>query len=266
MSLVDIPIIKYENGKTTNIYDAVAQEEPLEILINDQPCHITMRLPGEEIPLILGFLFTEGVIGSIEEVLTLSHCNDVSGNRMNVHLKTSTDKDLEKFISRKSSSFTHCGTCGKDIVTNLSQSLSKIPKTVNITFPQLAEFQSKLIKGQQTFQHTGGTHAAGIFDRYGTLLALSEDIGRHNALDKSIGKVLLARKADEAKILILSSRLSYELVSKAALLNMEIVTGVSSATSLAVELAKNMEMTLIAFHRGQRGNICSCPERITLEE
>ena len=266
MSLVNIPIIKYENGKTTNIYDAVAQEEPLEIFINDQPCHIAMRLPGEEIPLTLGFLFTEGVIGSVEEVLTLSHCNDVSGNRINVQLKVSMDKGLENFFSRKTPSSTSCGTSGKDIVTGLSISLPKIPKTVNTTFPQLAEFQGRLIKGQQIFQHTGGTHAAGIFDRYGTLLALSEDIGRHNALDKSIGKVLLARKAGEAKILILSSRLSYELVSKAARLNIEVVTGVSSATSLAVELAKNMEMTLIAFHRGQRGNICSCPERVVLEE
>jgi FdhD protein len=121
------------------------------------------------------------------------------------------------------------------------------------------------MRGQQVFKDTGGTHAAGIFNREGTLLALSEDIGRHNALDKAIGKILLAHKAVEAKILILSSRLSYEMVSKAARLSIEVLTGVSSATSLAINLARSAEMTIVSFHRGQKGNIYSCPERIVFE-
>jgi FdhD protein len=152
------------------------------------------------------------------------------------------------------------------MISDLSMSLPKITQTLTITFPQLAKLQDMLMKGQQVFQNTGGTHAAAIFNRDGTLLALSEDIGRHNALDKAIGKILLARKTAEAKILILSSRLSYEMVMKAARLSIEILAGVSSATSLAIDLARSVEMTLIGFHRGQRGNIYTCPDRVILEE
>jgi len=266
MSTVDISLTKYEGDKHTSTYNPIALEEPLEIFINDRPFHMTMRLPGEEIPLSVGFLFTEGLVKSVEEILTVSHCKDVSSNRITVYLKNPINKDTEKLFSRKTPSYTSCGICGKDLISDVSLSLPKIAKTINVTVTQLAEFQDKLTKGQQIFKDTGTTHAAGIFSRDGTLLALSEDIGRHNALDKAIGKVLLARKADEAKILILSSRLSYEMVTKAARFNIEIVTGVSATTSLAVELAKSVEMTLIGFHRGQKGNIYSCPERIVLEE
>lgn len=266
MSLVDIPIIKYENGKHTRIYDAIATEEPLEIFVNNRPFHITMRLPGDEIPLAVGFLFTEGLIHSIEEVLTVSHCTDISSNRVNVYLKDHTDKDSQYFASRRAPSYSSCGICGKEMISDFSLSAQKIEKTIHVTFPHLEKLQNMLMKGQRIFHDTGGTHAAGIFDRHGTLLALSEDIGRHNALDKTIGKLLLARKTGEAKILILSSRLSYEMVIKAARINAEIITGVSSATSLAIELAKSVEMTLIGFHRGQKGNIYSCPERVLLEE
>jgi len=152
------------------------------------------------------------------------------------------------------------------MISDLSMSLPKIDKTIAITFPQLAKLQDMLMEGQQIFQNTGGTHAAGIFNKDGTLLGLSEDIGRHNALDKAIGKILLARKAAEAKIVILSSRLSYEMVTKAARLSIEVLAGISSATSLAIDLAQSVEMTLIGFHRGQRGNIYTCSERINFEE
>jgi len=265
MSIVDIPIIKYENGRHASTHDNVAAEEPLEIFINDKPFHMTMRLPGEEIPLAVGFLFTEGLINSIDEVLTVSHCKDVSSNRINIYLKVSQDNSSSPLLTRRSASYSSCGICGKDMVSDLSMSLPKIDKTIAITFPQLAKLQDMLMKDQQIFRNTGGTHAAGIFNKAGTLLGLSEDIGRHNALDKAIGKILLNRKTAEAKILILSSRLSYEMVTKAARLGIEILTGVSSATSLAINLAENVEMTLIGFHRGQQGNIYTCSERIILE-
>jgi len=266
MSVVDIPIIKYKNGKHTSTHDNVAAEEPLEIFINDTPFHMTMRLPGEEIPLAVGFLFTEGLINSIDEVLTVSHCKDVSSNRINIYLKNPGDDSSARFSSRRSASYSSCGICGKDMISDLSMSLPKIAKTITITFPQLEKLQDMLMKGQQIFQNTGGTHAAGIFNKEGTLLALSEDIGRHNALDKAIGKILLTRKTLEAKILILSSRLSYEMVTKAARLGIEIITGVSSATSLAIDLAQSVEMTLIGFLREKRGNIYTCSERIILED
>jgi FdhD protein len=266
MSIVDTFIIRYENGKHTSTHDTIAAEEPLEIFINDKPFHMTMRLPGEEIPLAVGFLFTEGLINSADEVLTVSHCKDVSGNRINIYLKKPEDDSSARLSSRRSASYSSCGICGKDMISDLSMSLPKITQTLTITFPQLAKLQDMLMKGQQVFQNTGGTHAAAIFNRDGTLLALSEDIGRHNALDKAIGKILLARKTAEAKILILSSRLSYEMVMKAARLSIEILAGVSSATSLAIDLARSVEMTLIGFHRGQRGNIYTCPDRVILEE
>lgn len=266
MSTVGLPIIKYENGKHTSTYDNIATEAPLEMFVNDKPFHVTMRLPGEEIPLAAGFLFTEGLIKSVEEILTVNHCEDVSSNRINVYLKSPINDNLKKLFSRKSPSYTSCGICGKDMILDLSMSLPKITKTSTVTFPQLATLQDMLLKGQQVFQDTGGTHAAAIFSRNGVLLALSEDIGRHNALDKAIGKILLTRKTDEAKILILSSRLSYEMVTKAARLSIEILAGVSSATSLAIDLANSVNMTLIGFHRGQRGNIYTCSECVVFED
>lgn len=265
MNVVDIPIIKYENGQHTHPHDNITIEEPLEIFINDKPFHMTMRLPGEEIPLAVGFLFTEGLINSVEEVLAVSHCQDAPSNRININMKFPTDDGSSKLLLRKSPSYTSCGICGKDMISDLSMSLPKINKTLSISFSQLEQLQDMLIKGQRIFQKTGGVHAAAIFSRDGSLLALSEDIGRHNALDKAIGKVLLERKTADAKILILSSRLSYEMVIKAARLNIEILVGMSSATSLAIDLARSFEMTLIGFYRGQRGNIYTCSERIILE-
>lgn len=266
MSVVDIPIVKYENGNHTSMYDAISVEEPLEIFINDRLFHTTMRLPGEEIPLAIGFCFTEGLINSIEEVLTISHCKDVSYNRINIYMKAPSHEMSAKFLSRKSPSYTSCGICGNDMVSDLSLSLPKINRTVTVSFSHLSSLLNILIKGQQVFQSTGGTHAAAIFNKDGLLIALSEDIGRHNALDKSIGKALLDRRVAESAIVILSSRLSYEMVTKAARLKTEILAGVSSATSLAINLSKNIDMTLIGFLRENRGNIYACPERIILED
>jgi FdhD protein len=144
-------------------------------------------------------------------------------------------------------------------------SLNKVQKTIIVRPSQAAALLDTVVRGQEIFRATGGTHAAGLFNEDQDLLALSEDVGRHNALDKTIGKLLLSRKRKEARIGILTSRLSYEMVQKAARLGLEILAGASSATSLAIELARSVDMTLIGFLRKGRGNIYTCPERVTYD-
>lgn len=266
MSIVEIPIVRYENGSHSSTRDIVAAEEPLEIFVDDKPFHTTMRLPGEEIPLAVGFLFTEGLIDSANEILTASYCGDVSTNRITIRLKSRANPDTRRNFTGTYTSYSSCGICGRDMVSDLLKTTPKITKSVTVSVSRLAEFLSTFTGNQQVYRDTGGTHGAAIFGRDGEMLAFSEDIGRHNALDKSIGKVVLARKISEAKVLILSSRLSYEMVSKAARLGIEIIAGVSSATSLAIEVAKNLNITLIGFYRRNRGNIYTCPDRVTFED
>jgi FdhD protein len=244
----------------------VPVEEPLEIFVDDEPYYVTMRLPGEELPLAAGFCFTEGVIDSLDDTLGLNYCQDISSNRINVYL-TPGRKQLvgAKLKQKRATAYSSCGICGKEIVEDIARAMEKVPRTLQVEFTMLSRMQQVVKESQEVFSTTGGTHAAGIFSARGELLAFSEDVGRHNALDKAIGKVLFSRRANEAAVVVLSSRLSYEMVQKSARLKVEIVAGPSAPTALAVDLAKSVELTVVGFLRSARCNVYSFPERISLE-
>lgn len=238
----------------------------MEIFIDNEPFHVTMRLPGDEIALAIGFCFTEQVIDSMDDLITVSHCKDISTNRINVYCKHPRNGTaLARSGQCRAPSLTSCGICGKQMISDLSISLRKVQKNITVKASRIADLQEAVFNGQEVFHGTGGTHAAGIFTKDGELLALAEDVGRHNALDKAIGKVLFARREQEAAMIALTSRLSYEMVQKAARLGVEVLAGASCATSLAIELAGSVEMTLIGFARGSQGNVYTCPERVILE-
>ncbi|OPY78835.1 MAG: formate dehydrogenase accessory protein [Syntrophorhabdus sp. PtaU1.Bin153] len=226
-----------------------------------------MRLPGDEIALAIGFCFSEQVIDSMNDLVTVGYCKDVSSNRVNIFRKDPRKGvALARSGQGRAPSLTSCGICGKQMISDLSVSLQKVQKNITVETSRIATLQEAMFNDQRVFRTTGGTHAAGIFTRNGDLLALAEDVGRHNALDKAIGKVLFAHREHEAAITVLTSRLSYEMVQKAARLGIEVLTGASGATSLAIDLARSVEMTLIGFARGAQGNIYTCPERVLLKD
>ena len=263
MNTVTIPVIRYVEGRRSAVDDAISMEEPLEIFVDDRPFHVTMRLPGEEIPLAVGLCFSEGIIESMDDLAGANYCSDVSANKIKVYLSTARKSECSMdFTSKRSVTYSSCGICGYDMIKDVHKSVGRIDRQLAVSFSTLAGLQKSIEEKQEIFRATGGTHCAGIFDGEGKLLSFSEDVGRHNALDKAIGKILLARHINEAAIVLLSSRLSYEMVQKAARLGAGILAGASTATSLAVELAKTVNLTLVGFLRGNRGNVYVCPERI----
>jgi len=241
----------------------VPEEEPLEIYVDDEPHYVTMRLPGEELPLAAGLCFTEGIIDSLDDTLGINYCQDVSSNRISVCL-TPRRKDAVGHLlkQKRATAYSSCGICGKEMVEDIASVQEKIPVTRTVEFSLLTRLQQQVKSNQQVFTATGGTHAAAIFTSEGELLAFSEDVGRHNALDKSIGKLLFGHTINEAAIVVLSSRLSYEMVQKAARVKAEIIAGASAPTALAIQLAQSVQLTLVGFLRSTRCNVYSVPERV----
>jgi FdhD protein len=266
-STSDISIIGYNGQQSSQVSDLVAVEEPLEIFINNNLFHTTMRSPGEEIPLAVGYCYTRGVIHSIDDFLSVAYCNEESGNRIDLFLPPSDKEGTGNAIKQKTSSiaYSSCGICGTDIIKDMCAAIPRKDITLTIEGSKIAYLSEILKSRQDIFPVTGGAHAAGIFDGSGNLLAFSEDVGRHNALDKAIGLLVLGRKHKEPCIVVLTSRLSYEMVQKVTRLNAEIIVGISSPTSLAVELARSVNITLIEFSRDEKGYIFTCPERVILD-
>lgn len=265
-NLSRIPVNKWLDNRRTDVDDVVPVEEPLEIFIDDQPFYVTMRSPGEELPLALGLCFSEGIIDSMKDTLSVNYCKDISTNRINVYLSPARKVQGQVRIKEKrSATYSSCGICGKELIEDICREISAIPRETTVTFSQLRKMQETLQEGQELFQATGGSHGAAVFAAAGNLLALAEDIGRHNALDKAIGKVLFAGKAAEARIAVLSSRLSYEMVQKAVRVGVEVLAGASAPTSLGIEMARASNITLIGFLRKNRCNIYSCADRVIFE-
>ena len=262
-NVLEVPVVKYSRHEKTPVSETVAMEEPLEIYIDNEPLYMTMRLPGEEIPLALGICFTDGVIHSMDDVDGANYCSDISANKINIYLSEAKRKKgplpgkQKRFIS-----YSSCGICGSDMIDDLTRSVERIEKTITVDFSRLFPMQRMMVERQVAHRSTGGTHAASIFDSEGNFLSFAEDVGRHNALDKAIGKILLEGKIREAAIVHLSSRLSYEMVMKAARLRAEILTGVSAATSLAIQVAEAIGITLVGSLRDDRGNVFTHPERL----
>lgn len=274
----EIPVIKVNALVCVNTTDELAAEEPLEIrleygITNQREVKnisVTMRTPGNDDELAVGFLYTEGIIGAIEDVQLAAHCfiacNEDRQNVIQVSLKESIIPNLQN-TDRNFYTTSSCGVCGKSSISairtvNQYQSAvddNKISATLLCTFPQL------LRNRQDIFDHTGGLHASALFSPEGELLLIREDVGRHNALDKLIGAALnegLLPLND--KVLLLSGRASFELVQKAAMAGINIIAAVGAPSTLAVQLAEEFNITLCGFLRGQRFNIYTSSQRIII--
>ena len=254
-------VTRYGNGAVFPVEDLMPVEEPLEIFLDGKPFYMTMRLPSDEIPLALGYCFSEGVIDSSDDVLLTYYCEEETGNRVYMTLAQGR-KDQTPLKERKAPAYSSCGICGKELIEEICARLQKREFSLCLPVSQIDELISTVIRHQTYFKTTGATHAAAAFDKELRLLAISEDIGRHNAIDKTLGKLLLENKVTEPAIIVTTSRISYEIVQKAARTGAEILIGISSATSLAVELANDTNLTLIGFARRNGGNIYTAVERI----
>jgi FdhD protein len=257
------------NGAVTRP-ETLVVEEPLEIRINGAAVTVTMRTPGSDIELAQGFLLTEGVIAGRDDVLTIRYCGgraDDSANTYNVLDVTLAPgvKSPDLDVTRNFYTTSSCGVCGKaslDAVRVMGRfSLGEDPATVAAT--ALKAMPGQLRAAQKVFASTGGLHAAALFDADGTMLVVREDIGRHNAVDKVIGWALEHRRIPlKSSVLLVSGRASFELTQKAVLAGIPLLAAVSAPSSLAVSLAEESGLTLVAFLREESMNVYTRADRI----
>ncbi len=236
------------------VTDEVAVEEPLEIRVDGRPLAVTMRTPGHDEELALGFLFGEGLIDAAREAGPPA---DLAANTVEVAGPLLREPGQRSFYTTSS-----CGVCGKGALEEVEVSSAPLPDGPHISRDLLASLPDGL--RQPTFERTGGLHATGLFDPQGELLIAREDVGRHNAMDKVVGRALLDGIVPlTGRVLCVSGRLSFELVQKAAVAGAPILVGVGAPSSLAVDLAGDRGMTLGGFARGGRLNVYSGAGRVT---
>ncbi len=273
-----IPIVEVSRKSFAGRLDRLATEEPLEIRllkVDDITRNwakfsiaVTMRTPGNDFELTAGFLFSEGIVKKRRDLTRISYCTDPEEkqryNVVNAYLSDEIAFSPDT-LSRHVYTSSSCGICGKGSIEQVKASCSNRPiGTFQISSELLTSLPLKLGKSQNIFSLTGGLHASGLFDMEGKLLLLREDIGRHNALDKLVGSLLMKDELPASnRILMVSGRASFELVQKAALAGIPVLAAVGAPSNLAVSLASEYGMTLIGFLRGERFNIYCGEERIS---
>ena len=248
--------------------DSLAREEPLEIRVKGESVAVTMRTPGHDEELALGFLLSEGVIAGPGDVLEVAPCQQgeaaLHGNVLNVFLAPKVRLDLAK-LKRNVYASSSCGLCGKASIESVHGHFAPLAKREPLVAAEmLLQLPAKLRAEQETFDKTGGLHAAGLFDADGELLTLREDVGRHNAVDKALGRSMLDGNFPlDDRVLMLSGRASFEILQKALAGRVPVICAVSAPSSLAVEFARESGQTLVGFLRGDTFNVYSHPERVT---
>ncbi len=238
-------------------------EEPLAIRVQGQPYAVVMRTPGDDTALAAGFALTEGLVDHPDDIAQLACCESDDTNTVTVTLTDARNRAIEGHLDRRGYiSQTSCGICGKALVDDLIQQLDPVDIEATLALPLAEKWIEELNDLQPLRRQTAASHASAIFNDKGELLIVGEDVGRHNGLDKAIGRLFLDRKLADARVAALSSRVSYELVQKAARARIPIVLGVSRPTRLAVSLAKDLNMTLATWARPNGLYIYSHPHRL----
>jgi FdhD protein len=269
------PIERFEHGVSASVAeDAIAVEEPLEIRLGQvengrlqhRPVSITMRTPGDDFELAAGFLFTEGIVQTREQVQEIHHCGKGKGatNTLRVDLVAGVTVDVKR-LERNFYTTSSCGVCGKTSIEALATGARPVspPPGFQVDARLIDELPQRLQSEQHAFRSTGGLHASALFTRTGELIGLREDVGRHNALDKLVGSRLLAGALPaNDTILFLSGRASFELLQKAVMAGIPVVCAVGAPSSLAIAAAIEFGVTLLGFVRGQRFNVYAGKERL----
>jgi FdhD protein len=261
-----------ENGKRRELVDDLATEEPLEIRLaaggETRSLAVTMRTPGNDFELAAGFLYSEGIISERDDIRGIAYCVDPAidaEQRYNiVTVELAGDMPALERLERHFTLNSSCGVCGKASIEALQVRAEPLQDETRISATLIAELPERMRSAQRIFASTGGLHACALFDALGNLLALREDVGRHNALDKIAGWALLNDRLPLREcVLLVSGRASYELVQKSITARIPIVCAVSAPSSLAVETARAFNVTLCGFVRGTKCNVYTAAERIT---
>lgn len=266
-------VVRIRNGVVSTRADTLVAEEPLEIRLNGKPLAITMRTPGDDFALAVGFLASEGVLGSASDVRAVTYCEGAAEdgtntyNVVNVQLAPGVpvpDITLERNVYTTSS----CGLCGKaslDAVRTATRFPGLADDPVRVGARLLGELPDRLRAEQKVFDRTGALHGAGLFSAAGELIDVREDVGRHNAVDKIVGRALQAGRLPlRGAVLLVSGRASFELAQKAVMAGIPVLAAVSAPSSLSVDLALESGLTLVGFLRGGDMNIYAGGERIDL--
>ncbi len=239
------PVLRCERGACRTGFHELIGEEPLLIRIDAKPYSVVMRTPGEEIFHAAGFCLGEGIADAFDDFNAIGYCKDLDPNVIDVRLKPERRAKIHDLLDRRGFvSQTSCGICGKEMLKDLYQVLTPAENGFQVELNRLIDCIHSLPEHQKYYRRTRGSHAAMLFDRRLEMISFAEDVGRHNALDKTIGKAFMNRKLPEAALLILSSRISYELVQKAARAHLPIMIGMSRPTALAAEMGRDLNMTL----------------------
>jgi len=267
-------IRRYSAGEWTESPDAVVTEEPLQLLLSGEPLAVVMRTPGADIELALGLLYAEGIIRSAQDVRGIRISAEageteaglkvdsvlVESNQVDVQLASQPRRRPERSMLASSA----CGVCGTQMIEDLRRDLAVLPPGPGFDPSRLPGLVDALRSGQGVFERTGGLHAAGLFDAEGKVGALREDVGRHNAVDKVVGRLLLDSHLPASdKLLVVSGRAGYEIVQKSIGAGIPVLAAVGAPSSLAVAMAREFNQTLVGFLRGDRFNVYSGHERLT---
>ncbi|HEX5406517.1 MAG TPA: formate dehydrogenase accessory sulfurtransferase FdhD [Pseudonocardiaceae bacterium] len=264
------PVLKLTATGERRRPDTIAAEEPFEIRVDGTALSVTMRTPGDDVELAHGFLLTEGVIGDREDVLTARYCasTDDDGantyNLLDIQLAPGVPPP-DPSVTRNFYTTSSCGVCGKAALdaVRLATRFPPGADDARMTTRTLAELPDQLRAKQKLFRTTGGIHAAGLFTADGEVLAVREDVGRHNAVDKVLGWALLSGRVPlSGCVLLVSGRTSFELAQKAAMAGVPVLASVSAPSSLAVDVAEEQGMTLIGFLRGDSMNVYTGAQRV----
>src|SRR5438093_2550578 len=269
-----VQVRRWEAGRWSDSPDAVVTEEPLQLLLDGSPLSVVMRTPGHDVELALGLFYAEGIVRSAAEVGTVRisaesgeseprvdvDASIMDSNQVDVRLTQAPRRRPERSMLASSA----CGVCGAVLIEDLRRDLAALGSGPSFEAGLLPKLVEKMRSGQGVFERTGGLHAAGLFDQQGVLLCMREDIGRHNAVDKVVGRMLLDRRLPLfGAILVVSGRAGYEIVQKAITAGIPVVAAVGAPSSLAVALAREFNQTLVGLLRGDRFNVYSSPERLT---
>ncbi len=259
-------VLRCEKGDCRSSSHELIGEEPLMIRIDEKPYSVVMRTPGDELAHAAGFCLGEGIVDTPDDFLTIGHCDDIDPNVIDIRLKPERRDRIGDVLERRGFvSQTSCGICGKELIKDLYQALTPAQDGFQVEITRILDCARMLAENQKYYQKTRGSHAAMLFDDGLQIISFAEDVGRHNALDKAIGKAFMNGRLPSAAMVVLSSRISYELVQKAARAQVPIMISKSRPTALAAEMGRALNMTIACTAKPSELIIVSGKDRIVSE-
>jgi FdhD protein len=254
-------VARHEDGFVNRVVQDFVREEPLLIMVEDKPYAIVMRTPGDEIAHAAGFCLSEGLVESLEDFTSIGFCTDLDENSVMVTLREERKKLVAEQLERGGFlSQTSCGICGREMIEDLIDNLKVVEEESGISYGQVLACVDKFFQYQEYYVRTRGTHAVMLFNSSLDIIVKAEDVGRHNAMDKSIGALFLGNRLSDVYLAVVSSRISFEIIQKAARAGIPILISLSHPTSMAVELGLKLNMTLVCLDK-KSGFIVPCGEK-----